>query len=66
MFFAVSSGFAFGSLDDGIEAFQKAIIDAGLNPILDAIPVILDGLGGFAHGLQVAQQHPIQPFLQPF
>ena len=59
---AKAPGFSLGRLDQRIESFKQAVINARLFPLHDTLPVSLDRTGGFDHGRNAAMRRPEVPF----
>ena len=60
----ISFCFSSGRLDQAIDPFQNAIVDACLVKLNDAIPMSFDRIGGLFYRLQAGMGSPEIPFLK--
>ena len=51
-------------LDHAVDSLQDAVVDMGLEPIQDPVPVTFDGVGSFFDGFNSAMGRPVIPFFQ--
>lgn len=61
---AKATGFGLSRLNQRVQSFKKAVVNARLFPLHDAFPMSLDRAGGFNHGLHPAMCRPEVPFLK--